>query len=78
MERIAVKSSNIKSIGYEPGNKQLDVEFSNGTLYSYVGVPRKAYEEMSKAESVGRYFHAKIKPFYKHEKQEEKTDDEKI
>jgi len=79
MERIAVKSSNIKEIGYETVTKTMEVVFSNGTVYRYGGVPKKSYEEMVASESVGKYFHAKIKPFYKHTRQEDsdKQEEEK-
>ena len=37
MEREHASSSNIRSIGYEPVNQTLEVEFVNGGVYQYFG-----------------------------------------
>ena len=41
MERISVSSSNIASVGWEDGI--LEVEFTNGGVYQYQGVPEDIY-----------------------------------
>lgn len=61
MERIPVKSSNIKSIGYDEATKTLEVEFSNSGIYQYKEVPKEVYEGFSKAESIGSYFAKSVK-----------------
>lgn len=62
-------SSQIKSIGYDPTTKTLEVEFkSNGALYQYHDVPQSAYQEFSKAGSLGQHFNQKIKGNYKGKK----------
>ena len=39
MERIAVESSNLASIGYDEASMVLEVEFKHGGIYQYFDVP---------------------------------------
>lgn len=65
MKRQNVKSSNIKSIGYDSAAKVLEVEFTNGAVWQYEDVPAKVYNDLMTADSVGGYFARNIKPTYK-------------
>ena len=59
MERVNVTSSQIKSIGYDPNTKILEVEFnSNSSIYQYHPVTEEAHGELMNAESKGKHFHA--------------------
>lgn len=60
MDRTAVSSSNIRSIGYDPNTKTLEIEFAAG-VYSYPNVPVEAYEGLKNAKSIGSYFSAQIR-----------------
>lgn len=62
MERRAVKSSNVKSIGYDPEKRLLEVEFANGGVYQYEDVERNIYEAALAAKSIGSYVHTYVKP----------------
>lgn len=64
MQRQAVTSSNLASVGYDDERQVLEVEFKSGFVYQYEGVPKFAYSDMVSAESVGSYFNANIKPQY--------------
>lgn len=64
MERTPVSSSNISAIGYDIDNQILEVEFTNGAIYSYSGVPSDEYEGFMSADSKGKYLHANIKSRY--------------
>ena len=64
MERTPVSSSNISAIGYDADNNVLEVEFTNGAVYSYSGVPPGEYETFMNADSKGKYLHANIKNRY--------------
>lgn len=70
IEMNSVKSSNISQIGYDPKEKTLAVEFSDGSLYHYHNVDRSCYEELLTAKSVGGHFHKEIKRSYKFTKQD--------
>lgn len=64
MDREAVSSSNLASVGYEESSETLEVEFKNGRLYQYYNVPQVMFEQMMAATSVGQFFNANIKNAY--------------
>lgn len=72
-----VKSSNIKSWGYDPEERVLEVHFKtaacSGPLFRYLDVPPEAIEGLTKAESVWTYLVKGITPRYKAQKVEPVT-----
>lgn len=56
MKRQPVTSSNLASAGYDQASKTLEVEFTNGTVYSYAAVPVETYNAFLMAPSKGSYF----------------------
>lgn len=58
-----INSSNIKRLGWRDG--ELRVEFSNGGLFSYLGVDNTTYQQLLNAESVGKHFHKHIRAKFK-------------
>lgn len=65
MERTAVNSSNIKSVGHN-GKDTLEIEFwgkgnSQGPVWQYTPVMPEVYAQLMSAPSVGSYFSTKIK-----------------
>jgi len=64
MEREAVDSSTILSIGYEPSTSTLEIEFKGTGLYQYYNVPDAIHQEFMASDSKGKFFHAYIKPAY--------------
>jgi len=64
MERVQIVSSNIRSVGYDPGSSTLEVEFNSGSIYQYLNVPKDEYERLMIASSKGRYFNTNIKGEY--------------
>ena len=46
MERGSVKSSMIKSLGYDASSFLLEVEFTNGRVYQYLDVPSDVYSSV--------------------------------
>lgn len=71
MQRKPVESSQIKSVGYDPKTKTLEIEFvQGGSVYQYVNVSPEVYEELMGVNvpadqqqdfSVGSYFIRNIK-----------------
>ena len=59
-----VKSSNIQSVGHN--DYGLFVRFAGGGLYSYPGAPKSLYDQMVEAESVGKFFRAKVSGKFAH------------
>ena len=64
MERITVISSNISALGYDPETQILEVEFLNGSVYEYSGIPSSEYDGLMNSDSKGKYFNANIKTIY--------------
>jgi hypothetical protein len=68
MERKAVVSSNIKSIGYDSESQTVEVEFSNGGVYQHHDVPQEAYDGLMAAKSKGGHYASTIRGKFKHTK----------
>ncbi|MFI2436880.1 KTSC domain-containing protein [Streptomyces sp. NPDC018693] len=61
MQRISVTSTNLVSVGYESNSRALEVQFKNGSVYQYAGVPEAVYSGLMSAASKGRYLDAFVK-----------------
>lgn len=61
MERRAVQSSNIKGVGYDEAKKVLEIEFKNGKVYQFEGVPSDMKDKFVKADSRGGFFSTHIR-----------------
>lgn len=61
---IEVKSSNIRSISYNPETEVLVVEYLNGSMYEYLKVPSSIYEGLVESESKGSFMNRMIKGTY--------------
>jgi hypothetical protein len=61
MNRQAVDSSNLASVGYDPQTQTLEVEFRHGGIYQYYNVPKSVYDGLMDASSHGQYFDRNIK-----------------
>ena len=61
MDRRPVTSTTLASVGYEEGSAILEVEFVDGGIYQYFGVPSEVHAELIAAGSLGTYFNTHIK-----------------
>lgn len=61
MNRAPVKSSQIKSVGYDPDEMQMHVEFNGGDVYEYSNVTPNDHRRLTTASSVGQHFHQHVK-----------------
>ena len=72
MQRIAVESSQIRSIGYEPNGDQtrgtLEIEFKQGWVYQYRNVPSEVHADLMASDSPGKYFNQNIRNRYEFER----------
>lgn len=62
---ITVTSSYVASIGYSPETWILEIRFNSGAVTAFHNVPMTVASEMLNAESKGKYFLRKIKPYPK-------------
>lgn len=68
MNRTSVSSSNLHSVGYDSSTQTLEVEFHNGGIYQYFGVPSSVHDALMSAHSHGEYFAANVKNNYQFHK----------
>ena len=62
--RRKVSSDNIASVGYDPASLQLTVQFHDGSLYAYNGVPAPVHTELLASRSKGSFLHKYLKNRY--------------
>lgn len=56
IKRQPVKSTNIKSMGYDEKSRTVEIEFHKGAIWQYSPIMPKAWQEFSNADSKGTYF----------------------
>lgn len=59
-----VESSNLAAYRYDRETQHLDIRFKKGIIYRYFKVPVEVVENLQNAESVGRFFAARIKQVF--------------
>lgn len=69
MIRTPIKSSTIKSVGYDAESKTMEVEFGSGR-YRYADVPPEVHTGLVGAESAGKYFAANVRAKFQGQKLE--------
>jgi hypothetical protein len=63
MYRIPVQSDAIRSIGYD-GQSILEIEFEDGAVYRYHGVPPDVHDAFMYADSKGKFFQQYLRDQY--------------
>jgi len=61
MEMKPVKSSYLKSMGYNAEKSELRIEFNSGAIFDYFDVTPGEYDSLANSESIGRHFSQNIK-----------------
>jgi hypothetical protein len=69
VDRQPVKSSNVRSVGYDKETSTLAVEFNGGSVYHYHDVPKEVHENLIASRSVGGFLSSNIRGKFKHSKQ---------
>ena len=64
MDKHNVTSSNVRAVGYDEPAQTLEVEFLNGRIYQYYGVPEHTHVRFMQASSKGIFFNTHIKNQY--------------
>jgi len=62
VERLSVKSRILRSAGYDYQSRILEIEFQNGLVYRYSGVPPKVFADLMHSGETGKYFSEKVRP----------------
>ena len=61
MQREPVSSSSIASVGYDEATSTLEIEFHNGRIYQFRGVPPQMAVALRAAPSTGAYFNKYVR-----------------
>ncbi len=64
MHRQLVNSSSLRSVGYDPRSRMLEIEFHGGGVYQYFDVPQTVFDELFAQDLLGSYFNAEIRDAY--------------
>jgi hypothetical protein len=59
-----VESSVLAKVAYDAQRQALQVQFRDGSVYVYTGVPFATYQDLLRADSKGRYFNRHIRGPY--------------
>lgn len=61
MHSQTIDSTVLAAAAYDDARAVLEVEFRDGTVYQYRGVPRQTFQDLCRAESKGGYFNRQIR-----------------
>lgn len=61
MEYLPVESATLMALGYDQVGCVLEVEFRQGAVYRYSGVPVELYHQLLSSPSKGQFFNCKIR-----------------
>lgn len=56
-----VQSSMLAAHGYDADSQTLAVQYKNGAVFHYDGVPPEVADGLANADSIGKFFNANIK-----------------
>jgi hypothetical protein len=62
---VPVKSTNIKSVAYQPDSQMLQVRFHSGDTYNFWGVHPTVHDALMAATSKGKFFDQAIRNRYR-------------
>ncbi len=58
-------SSALITVGYSKRLRALEIEFHDGSIYRYLGVPRLHYDDLLVSESKAGYYNQKLRGKYR-------------
>jgi len=64
MKRQPLRSSVLRSAGYDPATAVLELEFTSGDVYRYFAIPPSLHRALLDAESPGAFFNQNISDHY--------------
>lgn len=64
VKMIQVQSSNIQAVGYDEDKRNIHIELISGEKYMYKEVPKKVFEDLLTAPSIGSYTHRYLRDSY--------------
>lgn len=71
MRRQPLSSTTIRSVGYDPQSRMLEIEFHSDGVYQYEDVGQDTYHGLLAAPSKGHFFDERIRDRYAWQRVEE-------
>lgn len=62
IQRVIVKSTNVRSYGYDPESQTIQVQFVGGDVYEYYKRPASMWRDFQLAESKGKFVQTVLTP----------------
>lgn len=62
MQRVAVDSTSVASVGYDEHRHVLEIEYRGGRVYRYRAVPAAVHRLLLQAQSIGEFVNRIVKP----------------
>ena len=66
MIRQIVRSTSLKTVGYDPQSQTLEIEFHQGEIYQYFGISEFLFKGLMLAGSKGAFFNRNIEGRFKY------------
>lgn len=66
MQRVPVRSTTLRSVGYDPATKTLEAEFRTGRVYAYSDVPPELWLSLLASGSKGKFFNILIRDRFRY------------
>jgi len=64
MEMKKVSAGKLRAIGYDAGGRRLHVQFDDGSILAYTGVPPETFRRLGSSASMWSYFRDNIEEEY--------------
>jgi len=64
VERTRINASNLRTVGYDPATRVLEIEFAGGNIVRYAGVPAEIHRRLMSAPSPASVFRDNIEEDY--------------
>lgn len=68
MQCVFVESTTLGSASHDAQATVLELQFRNGAVYQYFGVPPRIYSDLLRADSKGGYFNRNIRGKYPYQR----------
>jgi hypothetical protein len=66
VERVKVSSYSVRSVGYDPEQQRLEIEFSSGRVYEYEQVPRSVFDWLLRVRNKGAFVTRMVSDKYRY------------
>jgi hypothetical protein len=64
MDRLPVRSSSLRSVGYDEAGSELEIEFQSGRIYRFSEVPASVHAWLMRSPTMGGLFNRIIRDRY--------------